>query len=66
MDKLTEEDLRHIHYYWKYERNLEVYSDFDKLVPKLERWRPEIIKAWRDYKASEKIMDLVIGGLEDE
>jgi len=32
-------------------------------MPILEREKPEVIKAWNDYKASKKILDIVIDSL---
>lgn len=64
MDKITEQELDSIKYFWEYKGDLERYTKFEELKPKLEREYPEILKAWNDYKASIKILDLVIENTE--
>ena len=62
MEPLTETELKDIQYFWQEKGDLERF-DFEKLIPKLEIEYPEVLKAWRDYKASIKILDLVIENL---
>jgi len=60
MEKLTEQDLSSLQYFWQEKEDLERFTDFEKLKPLLEKEKPEILKAWNDYKASKKILDIVM------
>lgn len=62
-NKLTEKDVNDLKYFWQYKGDLERYCNFEVLKPVLEKEKPEVIKAWNDYKASIKILDLVIENL---
>lgn len=61
--KLTVEDLNDLQYFWQNKEDLERFSTFERLIPLLEQERPEVLKAWSDYKASKKILDIVIENL---
>ena len=63
MDKLTEEDLNNLQYFWQEKEDLERFSSFEELKPLLEKEKPEVLKAWNDYKTSRKILDIVIDNL---
>ena len=60
---LTKEDLKDLQYFWQEKQDLERLCSFKKLIPVLEKEKPEVIKAWNDYKASKKILDIVINSL---
>ena len=62
-DKLTEQDLNDLQYCWQVTGDLERLTTFEILIPILEKEKPEVLKAWNDYKASKKIVDIVIGSL---
>lgn len=63
MSKLTDTDLNDLIYFWTYQHDLENLTSFKRLMPILEREKPEILKAWNDYKASIKILDLIMDDL---
>lgn len=60
MPKLTEQDLNDLQYFWKERGDLERMSSFKKLLPIIKEERPELFKAYNDYKVSVKILDDVI------
>ena len=61
--KLTEEQISSIKYFWEGTGNLEIYVYFEELKPLIEKNHPELLKAWSDYKISAKILDAVIKSL---
>lgn len=63
MDKLTEDQISDIKYFWEEKGDIERYCDFKKLKPQIQEEFPELLKAWYDYKASFKIMNLIINSL---
>jgi len=63
MEKLTEEQISDLKYFWEEKGDIERYCDFEKLKPQIQEQLPELLKAWYDYKASIKIMDAVIKSL---
>jgi hypothetical protein len=62
-NKLTEQDLNDLQYFWQEKEDLERLGTFEKLAPILEKEKPEVLKAWNDYKASKNILDIVIDSL---
>lgn len=60
MSKLTEQNLSDLQYFWQNKGDLERLCTFEELIPILQVERPEILKAWNDYKASKKILDIVM------
>ena len=60
---LTEQDLNDLQYFWQVKEDLERLSTFERLMPILEKEKPEVLKAWNDYKASKKRLDIVIHSL---
>lgn len=60
---LTEQDLNDLKYFWQEKEDLERLTTFERLIPILEKEKPEVLKAWNDYKASKKILDIVIDSL---
>lgn len=66
MQKLTKEELSSLQYFWQEKEDLERLWNFEELVPMLEVEKPEVMKAWRDYKASIKILDLVMDNITEE
>ena len=64
MEKLTQEQLNDLKYFWEYKEDLERYSSFNKLIPILQRDYPEIISAWNAYKGSINILNLVLENVE--
>lgn len=63
MEKLTEEQIQDLKYFWLEKGDLERYCDFELLKPQIQEQIPELIKAWNDYKASIKILNLVVENL---
>jgi hypothetical protein len=63
MEKLTEQDLDTLRYFWQEKEDLERFTDFEKLKPLLEKEKPEVLKAWNDYKTSKKILDIVMDNI---
>jgi hypothetical protein len=47
-------------YFWSTKRDLECYAQFEEIKPMLESEHPEILKAWNDYKMSEKTLTMLI------
>ena len=63
MEGLTEQDLDMLKYFWQEKEDLERFTDFEKLKPLLEKEKPEVLKAWNDYKAYKKILDIVMDNI---
>jgi len=63
MEKLTEEQINDLKYFWEEKGDLERLYNFEELKPKIQEQFPELLKAWYDYKASIKIMDAVVKSL---
>ena len=63
MEKLTEQDLNMLKYFWQEKEDLERFIDFEKLKPLLEKEKPEVLKAWNNYKSSKKILDIIIDNI---
>jgi len=63
MEKLTEQDLNMLRYFWQEKEDLERFIDFEKLKPLLEKEKPEVLKAWNNYKSSKKILDIIIDNI---
>jgi hypothetical protein len=63
MPQLTEEQISDIKYFWEYKGDLERYSSFEELKPLIWEQKPQIMKAWNDYKASIEILNAVIESL---
>lgn len=61
--KLNAEHLDMIKYFWEEKGDIERYCHFEELKPIIQQEKPEILKAWYDYKASIKIMDAVMNNL---
>lgn len=57
----TIEDLWTACYYWEKKGNPNYFSGFERLC----QTYPTLEKAYRDWQASEKILDLVLKGLRD-
>ena len=60
---LTEQDLYSLQWAWEEKEDLETLTTFERLIPILEKEKPEVLKAWNDYKASKKRLDIVIDSL---
>ncbi len=65
-DQLTIEDKRSIAYFWQTKGDLERWVDWEGKLPSIERETPHLAKAWRDYKASVAILDLVVQTMREE
>jgi hypothetical protein len=57
---LTEMDLLNLQYFWQEKNDLERLIGFEELITLIKKEKPEILKAWNDYKASKKILDIVM------
>ena len=64
MEKLTEDEINMIKYFWEEKRYLRRYCSFEKITPKIESQFPEILKAWRDYSESIKRLNDLISKLD--
>lgn len=60
---LTENNLVMLQYFWEEKRDIERYCDFEKIKPLLEKEKPEVLKAWNEYKMSIKTMDAIMKSL---
>jgi hypothetical protein len=60
MEKLTQDDLNDLQWSWQDKGDLERLGIFEKIKPLIEKERPEILKAWNDYKTAKKILDIVM------
>tara|TARA_R110000772_G_scaffold37589_1_gene89178 strand:- start:374 stop:571 length:198 start_codon:yes stop_codon:yes gene_type:complete len=58
--KLNYQHLDTLRYFWQEKQDLERYTDFEGLKDLLEKEKPEVLKAWNDYKVSKKILDIVM------
>lgn len=65
MEKLTKQELNDLVYFWQNKGDLERFTNFEKLKPKIENEYPEILKAWNDYKTSIKIMNSVMDSIDN-
>lgn len=63
MEKLTDEQISDLKYFWEEKGDLERYVYFEELKPQIQEQHPELLKAWYDYKTSIKIMDVVVKSL---
>jgi hypothetical protein len=61
---MTSEDfdseLDTLQYFWKAKGDLRRYTGWDVLHAELAARRPDILKAWNDYKAAEMILTAVL------
>ena len=60
---LTEDHLNMLQYFWQEKGDLEGYVFFDRLKPALKEGRPEVLKAWDDYKVSILILDKIMSDI---
>jgi hypothetical protein len=49
---LDKDYLKQIIYFWKYKRNIEQYTDYNR--ERLNKVNPHILRAWEDYKRAEE------------
>lgn len=63
MEKLTEDQIQDLRYFWQEKGDLERFCDFEELKPQIQNEYPELLKAWYDYKASIQILNLVVESL---
>ena len=64
MEKLTEQDLSDLQYFWQFKGDLDRLSTFEALKPLIENEYPEILTAWTAYKTSIKMLDLIMDDLK--
>jgi len=65
MKQLTEGDILNLQYFWEEKNDFERMIGFEELIPILEKEKPEVLKAWNDYKTSIKILDVLMKNLEE-
>ena len=53
-----EDFLGMVKYFWTEKRDFERWVDWD--IEKAKEYCPEMLKAWEDFKISEKILNAVI------
>lgn len=58
--RLTEEDLNALRYFWGEKRDLTRWLGYARRLPVLQRERPDIIEAWNAYLAAERRMSAVL------
>lgn len=63
MGEITYEDLGMISYFWTEKGDPESWSGWEKTLPALEREYPAVVKAWKDYKTAEQMLDAVMKGI---
>lgn len=63
MEKLTQDQINDLKYYWEEKGDLEKLSNFEELIPKIEHQFPDLLIAFYNYKGSIKRMDEVIKSL---
>ena len=54
MEKLEDDDMESLRWFWSRKRDLERYEGFGQLKPILSEEMPELLEAWESYKSSEK------------
>lgn len=62
-EKIAQSDIEMLKYFWKEMGDLERWVRFEQIKPQIQQQFPELMKAWEDYKASIKIMNLVTESL---
>lgn len=60
---LTEQHLTMLRYFWEEKGDIERYCEYNKILPILEKERPEVVKAWNDYKVSIRTMNAIMKSL---
>lgn len=63
MGELTESQISDLKYFWEEWGDLERMASFDDIKPMLQEEKPEVLKAWNEYKTSMKILDIIIKSL---
>jgi hypothetical protein len=58
-----EEQVTMLRYFWEEYSDIEIYAGFEEMRPYLQDNYPEILKAWEDYKMSERMLSTVIKNL---
>ncbi len=51
-EKTLDEHIDMLRYFWEEKEDIERYSDFEYIKSDLEKYRPDILKAWNKYKVS--------------
>ena len=64
MRNLTQEDIDTLKYFWEDRGDIEIYCRLPEIEDTLRKDKPEVLKAFYDYKASIRIMDAVIRDLK--
>lgn len=59
-EQLSASDAEMLVYFWEEKEDLERYTGWEALRPKLQRHHPEILKAWADYQASRFILSATL------
>ena len=54
-----QQEIRMLQYFWEEKEDLERYCRFNQIKYEF----PEIERAWKDYKTSKKILDVLIENL---
>jgi len=65
-EKLTEQQIYDLKYFWEEKGDLERFCDFELLKPQIQEQFPELLKAWYDYRTSIKILNAVVKSLNFE
>lgn len=66
MPLLTEEDKSDIVYFWQEKGDLTRWCGWERAKPAVAQEYPEIIKAWEDYRAAVRTLNIVVKHLADE
>lgn len=62
-ENLNESEISLLKYFWQEKQDLDKFSNFEKLKPKIQNQYPILLKVWENYKLYNKLMDIVINSL---
>jgi hypothetical protein len=62
---LTHEQASMLRYFWNEKGDPTRYCEWESLLPALEEHHPHVLKAWKDHKASIRILDVVMNDLSN-
>ena len=64
MDRITEEDLNSLKYFWRYKGDITRWCDWEKKLPVLRVQFPEIVAARENYQTAIRILNACIENAE--
>lgn len=63
MEKLTEQQIDDLKYFWWEKGDLERWCDFEKLKPQIEKEFPRIIYLWEEHKSCVKMLNVIMDSI---